>query len=220
MPEPARISSVNTGTARPAEYSAPGVTGIDKRPAAGPVLVSAPERGSGLAGDAICDHRYHGGPEQAVYAYAAEDLAAWAGELGRELPPGVFGENLTTAGLDVNGALIGERWRIGAAGPLLEVSSPRVPCRTFQGWLGERGWVKRFTERALPGAYLRVLEPGELAAGDGVAVVHRPGHGVDVATVFRALTTEPELLARLVPVAELPAAIRETARRRTAPGGE
>ncbi|GAA1966082.1 MOSC domain-containing protein [Kitasatospora viridis] len=219
MADHARIHSVNIGTARPTEHSAPGLTGIDKRPVGGPVRVGAPERGSGVAGDAICDLRHHGGPDQAVYAYESEELAAWAEELGRELHPGVFGENLTTAGLPVSTALIGERWRIGD-GPLLEVSSPRIPCRTFQGWLGERGWVKRFTERALPGAYLRVLEPGEVAAGDRVSVVHRPAHGVDVATVFRAMTTEPALLPGLLEVAELPEPIRDRARRRAAGGAD
>jgi MOSC domain-containing protein YiiM len=207
------IRSVNVGTARPTEFSSPGVTGIDKRPVAGPVAVTAPAEGSGLAGDAICDLRHHGGPDQAVYAYAVEDLADWARELDRELPPGVFGENLTTEGLEVSGALIGERWRIGEE-LLLEVAAPRIPCRTFQGWLGEQGWVKRFSEGARPGAYLRVVEPGLVAAGDGVRVVHRPDHGLDVATVFRAVTLEPELLPRLLPVAELPEHLRDKARRR------
>ncbi|TQF07483.1 MOSC domain-containing protein [Kitasatospora acidiphila] len=211
-PQPV-IRSVNIGTARPTEFSAPGVTGIDKRPVTGPVAVAAPAQGSGVTGDTICDPRHHGGPDQAVYAYAAEDLADWALELERELPPGVFGENLTTEGLDVSGALIGERWRIGDA-LLLEVSAPRIPCRTFQGWLGEQGWVKRFSERARPGAYLRVVEAGPVAAGDAVRVVRRPQHGLDVATVFRAVTLEPALLSRLLPVAELPEKLRDKARRR------
>jgi MOSC domain-containing protein YiiM len=213
-PQPV-IRSVNVGRARPTEFSTPGVTGIDKRPVAGPVAVHAPAEGSGLAGDAICDLRHHGGPDQAVYAYAVEDLADWARELDRELPPGVFGENLTTEGLDVNGALIGERWRIGDE-LLLEVSSPRIPCRTFQGWLGENGWLKRFSQRALPGAYLRVIEPGRVAAGDVVRVVHRPDHGLDLTTVFRAVTLEPELLPLLLPVVELPEHLRDKARRRVA----
>ncbi|MGF1431378.1 MOSC domain-containing protein [Kitasatospora sp. LaBMicrA B282] len=211
----AMIRSVNLGGATATEYSTPGVTGIDKRPVAGPVEVVAPAEGSGLVGDTIGDLRHHGGPEQAVYAYAAEDLARWSAELGHELAPGVFGENLTTAGLDVNGALIGEQWLIGDR-LLLEVSVPRIPCRTFAGWLGEQGWVKRFTDRALPGAYLRVRRAGAVGPGDPVRVVHRPGHGLDVATAFRALTGEAALLQRLVDVAELPAATREKARRRLA----
>ncbi|MCC9308007.1 MOSC domain-containing protein [Kitasatospora sp. RB6PN24] len=207
------IRSVNIGTARPTDFAAPGRTGIDKRPVTGPVVVAPAADGSGVAGDTVCDLRHHGGPDQAVYAYAAEDLADWALELDRELPPGVFGENLTTEGLDVNGALIGERWQIGD-GPLLEVCAPRIPCRTFQGWLGVQGWVRRFSERARPGAYLRVVEAGPVAAGDRVRVVHRPGHGLDVATVFRAVTLEPALLPRLLPVAELPEKLRDRARRR------
>ncbi|MDH6119636.1 MOSC domain-containing protein YiiM [Kitasatospora sp. GAS204A] len=215
MESVAFVRSVNIGTATPTEFSEPGVTGIDKRSVAGPVEVSAPAQGGGLAGDAICDLRNHGGPEQAVYAYAWEDLARWAAELGRALRPGEFGENLTTEGLDVNGAVIGERWLVGET-LLLEVSVPRIPCRTFAGWLDERGWVKRFTQRALPGAYLRVLRDGAVCAGDAVRVVHRPSHGLDVATTFRALTGEPELLHRLVDVAELPVATRERAARRLA----
>ncbi|MEU6479607.1 MOSC domain-containing protein [Streptomyces sp. NPDC047017] len=202
-----RLLSVNVGRARAVPYTdqAQGVTGIDKRPVAGPVRVAAPgPKGvgaSGLAGDAVCDTRHHGGDDQAVYAVAREDLDAWERELGRALPDGSFGENLTTIGLDISGALIGERWRIGpAAGPsvLLEVTSGRIPCRTFQGHLGEKGWVKRFTLRGAPGAYLRVIEPGEVRPGDPVEIVHRPDHDVTVALQFRASTTERSLLPRLL----------------------
>jgi MOSC domain-containing protein YiiM len=122
--------------------------------------------------------------------------------LGRTLANGAFGENLTTAGLDVSGALIGERWRIGSpAGPsvLLEVTCGRIPCRTFQGHMGEPGWVKRFTRKGAPGAYLRVIEPGEIRGGDPVEIVHRPDHGVTVALEFRAGTTDRSLLPRLLP---------------------
>ncbi|CAM5543426.1 MOSC domain-containing protein OS=Streptomyces rochei OX=1928 GN=G3I25_36395 PE=4 SV=1 [Streptomyces rochei] len=182
-----------------------GITGIDKRPVEGAVRVTAPgSKGtgaSGLAGDVVCDTRHHGGTDQAVYAVAREDLDDWERELGRPLPNGSFGENLTTAGVDVSGALIGERWRIGP-GLVLEVTSGRIPCRTFQGHLGEKRWVKRFTEKAAPGAYLRVVEPGEIRAGDPVEVVHRPGHGVTVALQFRAVTTERELLPRLLAAAD------------------
>jgi MOSC domain-containing protein YiiM len=157
---------------------------------------------------------HHGGGDQAVYAYAREDLDWWEPELGRPLANGVFGENLTTAGLEVNGALIGERWR---AGPdvVLEVSCPRIPCATFQGWLERAGWVKRFTLTARPGAFLRVIEPGEIRAGDRVEIVHRPGHDVTVALAFRAMTLEPELLARLLVADALPEEGKELARRRT-----
>ncbi|MEU3849805.1 MOSC domain-containing protein [Streptomyces sp. NPDC029554] len=197
-----KLLSVNLGRAKAVPYTdnPEGVTGIDKRPVAGPVRVAAPGPkgvgGSGLAGDAVCKLEHHGGDDQAVYAMAREDLDAWERELGRTLADGAFGENLTTTGLDVSGALIGERWRIGPE-VVLEVTSGRIPCRTFQGHLGEKGWVKRFTQRGAPGAYLRVIEPGEIRAGDAIEVVHRPGHDVTVALQFRAVTTERTLLPRL-----------------------
>ncbi|MFT2015804.1 MOSC domain-containing protein [Streptomyces sp. 796.1] len=199
------LLSLNVGRPREAEYTAMTHTGIDKRPVAGPVAVSAPgPKGvgaSGLAGDAVCDLRHHGGNDQAVYAYAREDLDGWERELGRTLTSGTFGENLTTSGLDVNGALIGERWRIGAD-LLLEVTSPRIPCRTFAGFLDERGWLRRFTGAALPGAYLRVIEPGLISPGDPIEIAHRPEHEVTVSFLFRAQTTEPDLLPRVLAAGE------------------
>lgn len=192
---------MNLGRPYRTAEAAIGVTGIDKRPAEGPVAVSAPGPkgvgGSGLAGDTIADLRHHGGEHQAVYAFAREELDAWEKELGRTLPNGVFGENLTTTGLDVSGARVGERWRVGPD-VLLEVCGPRIPCRTFASWLGERGWVRTFTRKAQPGAYLRVLEPGEIRAGDPVSRVHVPEHEVTAAFVFRALTAEPGLLPRIL----------------------
>ncbi|MFC7840886.1 MOSC domain-containing protein [Streptomyces sp. NPDC057382] len=213
------LLSVNLGRAKAVTYTdnPAGVTGIDKRPVDGPVRVSAPGPkgvgGSGLAGDAVCKLQHHGGDDQAVYAMAREDLDEWERELGRTLAHGAFGENLTTRGLDVSGALIGERWRIGPE-VVLEITSGRIPCRTFQGHLDEKGWVKRFTRRGAPGAYLRVIEPGEIRAGDAVEIVHRPGHDVTVALAFRASTTERTLLPRLLAAGaalhpELLAAARE-----------
>ncbi|MFF7606506.1 MOSC domain-containing protein [Streptomyces parvulus] len=198
-----KLLSVNLGRAKSVPYTdhPEGVTGIDKRPADGPVRVAAPGAkgvgASGLAGDAVCDTRHHGGDDQAVYAVAREDLDAWERELGRPLADGFFGENLTTTGLDVSGALIGERWRVGPD-LLLEVTSGRIPCRTFQGHMGEERWMKRFIEKAAPGAYFRVVEPGEIRAGDAVRIVHRPEHDVTVALQFRAVTTQRELLPRLL----------------------
>jgi MOSC domain-containing protein YiiM len=198
-----KLLTVNVGRPKAVEYTdAPsGTTGIDKRPAEGPVRVADPgpkgEGASGVSGDAVCDLRHHGGSDQAVYAFAREDLDFWEKELGRPLANGVFGENLTTTGLDVSGAKIGERWRIGPD-LVLETTSGRIPCRTFQGWLGESGWVRRFTRQAVTGAYLRVIEPGEVRAGDTVEIVHRPGHEVTVAMAFRAVTLERELLPRIL----------------------
>ncbi|MBM9504731.1 MOSC domain-containing protein [Actinacidiphila acididurans] len=217
MTAQAFVSSVNIGHPRPNPWKGLAATGIDKRPVAGPVRVSAPgPKGTGavgLAGDRAYDVRNHGGADQAVYAYAREDLDIWERELGREFGAGSFGENLTTTGIDVNSALIGERWRIGG-GLVLEVSCPRIPCVTFAGWLGERGWLRTFTRAARPGPYLRVIEPGEVAPGDRIEVVGRPDHEVTVAVSFRALTTEPELLPLLVDVEALPAEDRAAVRRR------
>jgi MOSC domain-containing protein YiiM len=170
--------------------------------------------GSGLLGDFIGDEKYHGGDDQAVYAYAREDLDAWERELQRDLSNGEFGENLTTAGVDVTGARVGERWHVGSDGLVLEVSSPRVPCRTFATWLSIRGWVKTFTKAATPGAYLRVIETGTVRAGDSIVVVDRPDHDVTIGLVFRALTLEPELLPRVLEADALPEEIKELARRR------
>ncbi|WLW52826.1 MOSC domain-containing protein [Streptomyces sp. YU58] len=202
-----RLLSVNLGRATAVPYTdnPEGVTGIDKRPVEGPVRVAAPGPkgigGSGLAGDAVCKKQHHGGDDQAVYVMAREDLDDWEGELGRTLANGAFGENLTTEGLDVSGALIGERWRIGSE-VVLEISSGRIPCVTFQGHLGEKRWVKRFTQKGAPGAYLRVIEPGEVRAGDPVEIVHRPDHDVTVALAFRAMTTGRELQPRLLAAGE------------------
>jgi MOSC domain-containing protein YiiM len=201
------VLSVNRSrpTAVPYTDAKGGMTGIDKRPVRGPVAVTVPgprgQAGSGVAGDAVCDWRFHGGTDQAVYAYAREDLDDWEGELGRDLAPGAFGENLTTRGIDVNAALIGERWRIGSE-VVLEVTSGRIPCRTFAGWLDAAGWVKRFTRRARPGPFFRVVTAGAVAAGDPIAVLSRPDHEVTVSFLFRAMTTEPELLERAMAATE------------------
>ncbi|MEV4648817.1 MOSC domain-containing protein [Saccharopolyspora sp. NPDC049357] len=192
-----KVLSVNVGRPRPNPWKKVSTTGIDKRPVTGPVAVRAPgPKGTGavgLAGDRVYDVKHHGGSDQAVYAYAREALDEWQVELGTPLPHGTFGENLTTCGLDVNGALIGERWRIGRE-VVLEVSSPRIPCATFQGWMGRNGWIERFMRAAKPGAYLRVIEPGNVRPGDSVEIVHRPDHSATVALAFRAMTLEPALL--------------------------
>ena len=212
-----KLLSVNVGKPRVNPWKGLNATGIDKQPVDGPVAVSAPgpkgDGDVGLAGDRVYDVKNHGGVDQAVYAYAREDLDGWEPELGRPLPNGVFGENLTTSGLNVNDALIGERWRIGSD-VVLEVSCARIPCATFQGWLERDGWIKRFTQAARPGAYLRVIEPGDIRADDPIEIVHRPEHDVTVAVVFRAMTVEPDLLPRLLLADALPEEGKELARRR------
>lgn len=214
-----QLLSVNVGRPRPNPWKDLNATGIDKQPVHGPVAVSAPgPKGTGevgLIGDRVYDVKHHGGVDQAVYAYAREDLDNWEAELGRPLQNGVFGENLTTLGLDVNGALIGERWRIGSD-VVLEVSCARIPCATFQGWLERDGWIKQFTRAARPGAYLRVLEPGDIRAQDPIEIVQRPDHDVTVALVFHAMTLEPDLLPRLLAAEALPLEGKESARKRSA----
>ncbi|MFB6816109.1 MOSC domain-containing protein [Streptomyces sp. NPDC056347] len=202
-----RLLTVNAGRPEAVAYTdAPGgTTGIDKRPVDGPVRISDPgpkgTGGSGVAGDTVCDLRHHGGSDQAVYAFAREELDGWERELGRPLANGAFGENLTTRGVDVSGALIGERWRIGPD-LVLEVTSGRIPCRTFAGHVDEPRWVKRFTRAAAPGAYLRVIEPGTVRAGDAIGIVHRPDHGVTVEREFLAATTRRDLLPGLLAAGE------------------
>ncbi len=216
-----RVVSVNVAVPRPNPWKTVMVTGIDKRPVGGSVQVTAPgPKGTGavgLAGDRVYDVKHHGGTDQAVYAYAREDLDWWQAELGTPLRNGLFGENLTTEGIEVSGALIGERWRVGAH-LVLEVSCPRIPCGTFAGWLARDGWIKRFTAAAMPGAYLRVIEPGAVSAGDPVTIGHRPAHAVTVALTFRALTTEPELLPGLLAAAALPEEAKAAARKRAGLG--
>ncbi len=198
----ARLVSVNVGRPEPWSWAAIGRSSIRKQQVAGPALVTT----LGLDGDQVSDTRHHGGPDQAVYAFAREDLDRWAELLGRPVPDGQFGENLTTQGLDVNEAEVGERWAIGSA--VFEVASVRIPCDDFKGWLGQSGydnagWVKRFTAEGRPGPYLRVVEEGLVEAGDAIDVVRRPGHGVTVSMMFRALTTERALLPRLLVVDDL-----------------
>lgn len=215
----AHLLSLNIGQPRRNPWKGLAATGIDKRPVRHSVAVTAPgPKGTGavgLAGDRAHDVKHHGGADQALYAYAREDLDTWQDRLRRRLDDGAcFGENLTTVGLDVNGALIGERWRIGTD-VLLEVTCPRIPCVTFQGWLGEPGWLERFIEARKPGAYLRVIDEGSIRAGDAIEVVSRPEHDVTVALTFRAFTAEPELLPRLAVATALPDEAKALVRRRT-----
>ena len=181
------ILSVNAGKGVARPYASGPVTAIDKRPVDGiEVRDPGPKRGglgSGVLGDEVGDTRHHGGTNQAVYAYAREDLDWWSGQLGRHLADGTFGENLTTLGIDCTHARIGERWHVG--GVTLQVQGPRIPCATFAGHMGERGWVKRFTAEGRTGAYLSVVTPGPVRPGDAVTI-ERPDHGVDVLLTFRA----------------------------------
>jgi MOSC domain-containing protein YiiM len=217
----AEVLSVNIARARtnPDLRAQSNVTGIDKVAAAEAVAVRAPGPmhgglGSGLVGDTIGTPKLHGGDDQAVYAYAREDLDDWEIQLQRTLTNGMFGENLTTAGIDVTNARIGERWRVGTDGLVLEVSAPRTPCRTFAAFLHLNQWIKTFTQAGKPGAYLRVISPGSVRGGDTITIDHRPDHDVTIGLVFRARMSEPELLPRLLVADALSAERKEYVQRR------
>lgn len=210
-----RVEAVNVALVRTGEWTGRmGRSGIDKRPVEGAVLVGP----GGLDGDTICDTGAHGGPYRAVYACTIEDLRWWSAELGKPLSPGNFGENLTTSGVDINAALAGEHWAIGSA--VFEVTYPRLPCRVLAGFWDQADLVRRFTERARPGTYLRVLEEGWVAAGDAIRVIHRPDHDVTIGETFAALTTEPHRLPRLAAVLDqLPPEVRTKVRNRAGLAG-
>jgi len=162
-----------------------GVTAIDKRPSDGPVKVHK----LGVHGDIQANRVHHGGEDQAIYAYSQSDADFWAGTLGRELPPGTFGENLRVSGIEPTSAVIGERWQVGTD-VVLEVTSPRVPCATFQRRMKEPQWVKRFTEEGRVGAYLRVIRTGTIQAGDYIHRTFVPRHGVTIGRWFSAPDAE------------------------------
>ena len=193
-----RVTAVCVSGPRPIRLPRVGDShsAIDKRPVTGRVAVHP----LGLDGDVQINKKHHGGEGQAVYAYAQEDADWWAAELDRELPPGRFGENLRTTGLDLTGAVLGERWRVGTA--LFEVTACRIPCANFERFWGVPQLVRRFTARGASGAYLRVLETGDVGAGDTVEVVSRPDHGVTVGLLFRATTTQRRRLPEIAPALE------------------
>jgi MOSC domain-containing protein YiiM len=208
----ARLLSINVGRPQPIGLRRNGTvhSAIGKAPVAGRVRVE----GVNVAGDDQADRRVHGGPDKAVYAYAAEDIAWWSERLGRPLGPGAFGENLTVEGVDVTGAVIGERWRVGSVE--LEVCQPRLPCFKLGLRHGDPGMVRRFAKAERPGAYLRIVREGDIGAGDAVEVVDRPEHGVTVALVSRAILEEPELLGRAAAASQLPRELADWMRERSA----
>lgn len=167
------------------DESSVGVTAIDKRPVDGPVRVNK----LGLRGDIQADRYNHGGEDQAVYAYSQADADFWAQALGRDLPPGIFGENLRVAGIGTTEAVIGERWKVGLDVEL-EVTSPRVPCATFQRRMGEPHWVKRFAEEGRVGSYLRVIHAGAIQGGDHIHRTFVPRHGITVGQWFSEPTPD------------------------------
>jgi MOSC domain-containing protein YiiM len=204
----ASIAAVNVGGVRTVMLGERSVrTAIWKSPVAGRVRL----RGVNLDGDDQADRSVHGGPDKAVYAYAREDLDWWATKLGRPVGYGTFGENLTTSGIDLAGAVIGERWAVGSA--VLEVAQPRVPCFKLGIRMGDRHFPRRFAAAGRPGAYLRIIVEGELAAGDPLRVLTRPDHEVTIGTVERAYHAERALVPLLFTAPELPEGWLSWARR-------
>ena len=189
-----KVVSVNVGRPAPLATGKRVVqSAIGKTPVEGPVAV----RGVNLEGDDQADRSVHGGPDQAVYAYASEDIAYWSEQLGRELPAGTFGENLTVAGLDVSGVRIGERWRIGTVE--LRVTGPRIPCFKLEARIGERGFQKAFLHAGRPGAYFAIAREGELQAGDAVEILHRPDHDVTPRLIVETMWLDRTRLAEVEP---------------------
>jgi MOSC domain-containing protein YiiM len=184
-----RVESVNVAVVRDDLPARAGATGIDKRPVDGPVWL----RPTGVDGDTIVTLADHGGPDQAVYAYSTDDLEFWTRELGRPVRPGNVGENLTLSGIDVSGAVLGERWQVGDA--VLRVRAVRTPCRTFAAFLDVPDLIARFIAAGRPGAYLAVERAAQVSAGDPVRVLDRPAHGVTVADLMAAKTTDRERVA-------------------------
>jgi MOSC domain-containing protein YiiM len=206
------LVSANVAKPRLLEAKPQLVSAIDKLPVRGPVTVE----NVNLEGDEVADKQDHGGTYQAVYAFAQEDLDWWTETLGRSIRPGLFGENFTTRDIDLNSCVVGEQWLVGTA--RFQVSSVRIPCSTFQRWMGLSGfddsqWVRRFTERGRPGVYLSILDRGYVQAGDPIDVIDRPSHGLTAGTMFRALTTERALLPLLLEVDGLPPAVYDKAQR-------
>jgi MOSC domain-containing protein YiiM len=207
------VESVNVGMPRPVEVNGGTVlTAIWKHPVGGPVAV----RGVNLDGDDQADRGVHGGPDKAVYAYAREDIQWWEQELGRTLGEAPFGENLTVRRLPVSEAVIGEKWALGSV--LLQVAQPRLPCFKLGLRMGDPRFLKRFAAAQRPGAYLRILREGHIAAGEPIEVTDRPTHGVTSALVSRALLGERWLLETALAAEELPAELRARMQERTPRG--
>lgn len=204
-----RVVSVNVGQPRVVEWEGRKErTAIWKEPVEGRVQV----RGVNIEGDNQANRRVHGGPDKAVYSYAREDQEWWEGELGRTLEPGTFGENLTLSGVDVTGALIGERWEIGST--LFEVAQPRIPCWKLGARMGDAEFPPVFAAAGRPGAYLRIIREGEVGAGDEVRVVYRPSHTLTVGDVARVINGDHASAHLLLQAPELAEGLRRWAGKR------
>lgn len=194
----ARVLSVNVGTVRDFEYKGrPAKSAIWKSTAAGRIAA----RGVNLDGDQQADRKAHGGPDKAIYAYAVEDIQWWEQQIGRALAYGEFGENLTTEGIDVNNAFVGDRWEIGTT--VLEVSEPRIPCWRLGVRMNDEMFPRRFTQAMRPGPYLRIVVEGDVGAGDEIRVVERPDHNLTIRDVFRIYTRDRDEVERLLAVPQM-----------------
>ena len=201
-----KVLSVNVGKAREFDYNGrPARSAIWKSPVSGRIVA----RGVNLDGDDQADRKAHGGPDKAVYAYAIEDTRWWELQIGRSLAYGQFGENLTTEGLDLNDALVGERWEIGST--VLEVSEPRVPCWRLGVRMNDKMFPRHFTEALRPGTYLRIVVEGDIGAGDAIRVIERPDHALTIRDVFRIYTRDHDEIERLLAVPQLSASWRRWA---------
>ncbi|MFL5859754.1 MAG: MOSC domain-containing protein [Solirubrobacteraceae bacterium] len=205
------VESLNVGAPKRVRVNGDTVlTAIWKHPVSGRV----PLRGVNVLGDDQADRSVHGGPDKAVYAYAREDIDWWEAELARPLGTAPFGENLTLRGLPVSEAVIGEQWAVGSA--RLQVAQPRLPCFKLGLRMSDPRFLKRFAAAGRPGAYLRIMREGDIAAGDEVTVLHRPAHAVTTALVSRALLGEHHLLPAALAAPELPGDLRARMRKRAA----
>jgi MOSC domain-containing protein YiiM len=193
------LESINVGTPRTVErHGREFETSIWKAPVQDRVAV----RGVNLEGDDQADRSVHGGEYKAVYAYGRDDLDWWSRELGRKLGPGTFGENLTVGGMHVSSALVGERWKIGSA--ILEVTQPRFPCFKLAARMEDPHFVRQFAAAGRPGAYLRIVQEGELETGDTVEVVHRPDHEITMRAMAHIYLEDHDDAVRLRGLPGLP----------------
>jgi len=194
----ARVLAVSVGRPREFDYHGrPARSAIWKLPVSGRVAA----RGVNLAGDDQADREAHGGPDKAVYAYAVEDSRWWESQIGRPIAFAEFGENLTTEGIEVNDAVVGERWSVGST--VLEVSEPRIPCWRLGVKMNDPKFIRSFTEEMRPGSYLRIVTEGDVGAGDAIGVVSKPEHDLTVRDVFRIYTRDRDECGRILEVPQM-----------------
>jgi len=198
-----QLISINLGQQREQQVGTRlETTGIYKIPTRGPVHVTP----LGLQADFVCDQKHHGGPDQAVYVYGEPDYAWWSQELGRELSPGTFGENLTISGLESAAFSIGDRLIFETV--ILEVSAPRIPCSTLAARMGDPGFVKYYRRAERPGLYCRVIQPGPIRVGEDLRLEKYLGDGLSVLQLFRDYYNNDKSEANLRHHLAVPVAIR------------